>query len=644
MKNRGPLTILLAVIAIAGLAASFRIMWKRISYEQTNRTVQIVVDLPSIMATAQNGETTEEVIDRLKAAGVYSVGVYELRAKELLERGALAINLPPPQRQKIMLRPSGTPPPLSPGTGMILTPRNEILRMRTKPYLNAYFGDAACIRDGVPCKVPDVGEKYQEISFGLGNIPTGIAITPRFFNTPFENENSIKLKLAALDTLGEPSVIIFDGSSVLGFPTMLDKVTEEIKKHPGWSVGLVEIVPQDGSSGMARNANGILLPVHSISEEELSKNPPDKAVARYMRAVRERGVRVLYVRGYTDLYGRLPGEALESNFQYIEALATAIKSEGYEVGRAVPLEPFIISKTLKAIAAAGAVAFTGLLLFSVAGFPALLSLLAAIGTTVAIVALPEGGSLLRMVEKLVALGVACFIPGLAVAKFFLPETPGETPFKNTISANVKVWIFACVVSIAGGIFTCSMLSNRDFFLRADVFSGVKLAFLFPIILISILYIKKTGWSIHELFELPLKYGEFFAALFVMAAMAIYLLRSGNEGPSAVGGFDSSIRGFLENIFVVRPRTKEFLIGHPALLAAGLFVPAKNKLAPFVILLFGVVGQVSVLNTFCHLHTPALLTWARVSMGISIGFVFGMIIRGVLKLAVSRYNMTKNALV
>lgn len=619
---------MLAVIAIIGLAAAFRIMWKRVNYEKANKTVQIVVDLPSVMATAQNGETTDEVVARLKAAGAYSVGIYELKTKELKERNAIAVNLPPYQRTVItQLR--MTPPAIAPGAGLVLTPRNEILRMKMKPYLNAYFGETACVRDGVPCRIPDVGEKLDDISFGIGNIPTGIAITPRFYNTPFENEKSIALKMSNLPLLGEPSVIIFDGESVLGFPTLLDKVAEEIKKYPGWSVGLVEIVPQDGSAGMGRNADGILLSVHSVTEEELAELPPDKAVARYVRAVRERGVRVLYVRGYSDLYGREPGEALESNIQYVAALTEALKKEGYEIGKAQPLGPFIVSKPLKALAAAGAVAFTGLLLFSVSGFPAALTLLCAVAAAGAVMALPEGGTMFRIAEKLIALGVACMVPGLAVANFFLPKTPGETAFSNSIIANVKVWILACVASIAGGVFTCSMLSSRDFFLRVDTFSGVKVAFLFPLLLISILYLQKTGWSIREFFESPMRYGEFFAGIFVLAAMAVYLLRSGNEGPSAVGGFDSNIREFLENLFVVRPRTKEFLIGHPALLVAGFFIPGKNRILPFIILLFGVIGQVSVLNTFCHLHSPAMLTWARIAMGITLGFIIGVAARALL---------------
>lgn len=628
MKNRGPLAILLAAIAIIGLAAAFRIMWKRVNYEKANKTVQIVVDLPSIMATAQKSESVDEVVARLKSAGAYSVGVYELKAKELIERNALAVNIPPAQRPA-MAQFRTSPPAIAPGAGLVLTPRNEILRLRMKPYLNAYFGDGACARDGVPCRIPDVGEKLVDITFGLSSIPSGTAITPRFTNTPYENENSIALKLSALPTLGEPSVIIFDGESVLGFPTLLDAVAAEVKKYPGWSVGVVEIVPQDGSAGLGRNADGILLSVHSITGEELAEIPPDKAVARYVRAVRERGVRVLYVRGYSDLYGRAPGEALESNIEYIAALSEALKKEGYETGKAQPLGPFIISKPLKALAAAGAIAFTGLLLLSVSGFPAALSITGALGAAIVIMVFPEGGALLRVAEKLTALGVACFIPALAVAKFFLPATPAEEMFCASFSANVKAWALACVASIAGGVFTCSMLSNRDFFLRVDTFSGVKLAFLFPLLLISMLYLRKTGWSLREFVKTPLRYGDFAAGLFVLGAVAIYLLRSGNEGPSAVGGFDSSIREFLENLFVVRPRTKEFIIGHPALLAAGLFAPGKNRILPYVILLFGVVGQVSVLNTFCHLHSPAMLTWARISMGIALGFLAGAALRAIL---------------
>ena len=96
---------------------------------------------------------------------------------------------------------------------------------------------------------------------------------------------------------------------------------------------------------------------------------PEKAVARYRRAMRERGVRVLYVRLYTDLYGRTVGEALGRNIEYLEEIVDGVKKDGYEIGKAEPLKPFIVSKKLRALCVAGAVAFTGLLCWIGFGLP-----------------------------------------------------------------------------------------------------------------------------------------------------------------------------------------------------------------------------------------------------------------------------------
>jgi len=44
--------------------------------------------------------------------------------------------------------------------------------------------------------------------------------------------------------------------------------------------------------------------------------------------------------------------------------------------------------------------------------------------------------------------------------------------------------------------------------------------------------------------------------------------------------------------------------------------------PFL-LFFGLIGQVSILNTFAHAHTPLLLSLLRTGNGLLLGFVFGM---------------------
>src|SRR5205823_12796035 len=88
------------------------------------------------------------------------------------------------------------------------------------------------------------------------------------------------------------------------------------------------------------------------------------------------------------------------------------------------------------------------------------------------------------------------------------------------------------------------------------------------------------------------------------------------------GTEMSLRNMLDR-YLVRPRTKEFLIGHPALLAALLLGATRaGRGVRLSLALIGSIGQVSMVNSFCHLHTPLLMTVTRVFNGLWLGVLIG----------------------
>jgi len=609
---------MLFLTVLLGLAASARILWKRVEYENANRTVQVIVDIRTLLASAPAGTTTVEAVARLKEAGAVSAGFFEYNALKLAGDGVIDF------RRRLPL--PGTPEVPGHGAqpfGMEASFNEEWAHQRGTEYLEAYFGEGACQDGESYCAVPDPGEHLENLSLGLMPPPPGIEGTPRFFNTPYETPRSIELKISALSELGDSGIVIFDGESVLGFPGLIEETAIEMKKHDGWNFGMVELTPQDGSSRLARNLPGRVLPVHSISEDELSLMSRGAAIERYLRAVRDRGVRVLYVRPYSNLYGLGLKEIFETNIEYTANLVGALEKAGYKTGKAEPLGPFVISKPLRGICIAGAAALAGLLIAQFATLPSILSFAAAAAAFFAVVFLPADH--VRLFTKIAALATACTVPPLAVARFFTPPWRRESVIEG-ISKTSARWLSATAITVAGGIFVAAMLSHRDFYLRLDVFSGVKLAFLLPLIILFFAYLRQTGIRLRDFLDSPVRYAEFAMVIAMMGAVAVYLLRSGNEGPALLGNFDSFFRHSLESWFTVRPRTKEFLIGHPALLLAGLFPASRGRYFPLVVLVFGVVGQVSVLNTFCHLHTPLEITWARVCVGLMLGFLVGTAVR------------------
>ena len=101
---------------------------------------------------------------------------------------------------------------------------------------------------------------------------------------------------------------------------------------------------------------------------------------------------------------------------------------------------------------------------------------------------------------------------------------------------------------------------------------------------------------------------------------MYLFRSGNY--LALSNIEQLVRSFLQDTFVVRPRFKEFLIGYPALIfSCWLALNFKKKDFLWLFNGLGVIGLSSFINSFCHFHTPVMMSIYRSI----IGFVLGILV-------------------
>ncbi|MEI6433009.1 MAG: DUF5693 family protein, partial [bacterium] len=67
-----------------------------------------------------------------------------------------------------------------------------------------------------------------------------------------------------------------------------------------------------------------------------------------------------------------------------------------------------------------------------------------------------------------------------------------------------------------------------------------------------------------------------------------------------------------------------LIGHPALLLSLIFGVTGRRQWAIPLFIIGAVGQISLLNTFCHLHTPLLVGLWRAGLGIGFGILIGLV--------------------
>ncbi|MCB4790577.1 MAG: DUF5693 family protein [Elusimicrobia bacterium] len=169
------------------------------------------------------------------------------------------------------------------------------------------------------------------------------------------------------------------------------------------------------------------------------------------------------------------------------------------------------------------------------------------------------------------------------------------------------------ITVSGGLLIAAFFYDLIFMQRIILPYSVKLSILMPLLLaVFVLY---NLPELRNFLRYQVKGRHILYAALAALVLGVMLLRSGNY-QAGVSPLELKVRQFLENVFIVRPRSKEFLFGQPLLLA-GLYFKKRS------LILLGMLGQVSIINTFMHAHTPVLTSLLRVFHGVWLGFFIGM---------------------
>lgn len=229
--------------------------------------------------------------------------------------------------------------------------------------------------------------------------------------------------------------------------------------------------------------------------------------------------------------------------------------------------------------------------------------------------------------KMIIYTLYIMIPVLFTAVFFLPSA--MLGFIRTVYvSSVPCFMLTVVLGLCRKnsfsfkirfslvVFTAFFLSIVCGTLTGALFSGWMnhLCFIaFPEVVITLIIpIVYTGFLWHH----ENKDGKFtnnkLLSLAFLVIIAFYLVRSGN---TEITSAERILRNFLSDLFVIRPRLKEFLFGWPCLFAAP-FVLKKEKSSVLTgLVLFGcTVLFSSVINSFCHGFTDITTSYLRVVWG------------------------------
>ena len=232
--------------------------------------------------------------------------------------------------------------------------------------------------------------------------------------------------------------------------------------------------------------------------------------------------------------------------------------------------------------------------------------------------------LIRYAISVLALVAVMIFPLLGIITFIKPDGMG-------MSKSILALLGMTVISLIGAIFVVGLLSTREYMTAIGVFSGIKVSQMLPLVVLMMFYWYQTnrlhGYDsnvvvmIRDLLKKPVSVGVLLVLAAAAGVLLLYMLRSGNDAVT-VSSWEKAFRSFLDTTLQVRPRTKEFMFAHPLMLLA-LYFGYKNYLWPAVVL--GSIGQVSLVNTFEHLHTPLDVSLLRTANGLLLGIIIGIVL-------------------
>lgn len=644
-SSRSPWLVALAAL---GVAASAAVGWQRHRVESEYRTVELVVDSEDWRLLAQReGRRGAQLWEALRARGAGSVAVYEATLRRLQEEGRLTYRSGAELRdlaRTSVLAPAlrGLAASAQPQALYVFPGDPEVARQVEFGFRTALGPERVAVVLREPLVLRVLGRPRDLEETGLGFLPSvvagwetlGFRVVLRPRNVRSFTPERLAERVAGYGELARGRTAVFDLNEVLGYERLVEEAARALRSL-GVVYGRVEVlVParrMRGEEAMTRSMRPGVVRVVSIPPEELERLAPEDAVERFARGVRERNLRVVYLRPYLQTPGGV--DAVAFNLDYVERVASAVRAAGFQLGPAAPLPELAVPEVLRwaaLVAAAASGALLGVEVAHAAGVPSPQStaLLAVVAALLAAAGVQAAG-LGAWVNKLGALIAAVAFPTLAL--LHVADLSGSRRV-GLGAALVGLWT-ASAVSMAGGVVVAALLADWPFRLAADVFFGVKLATVVPAALVAGVWFawqhrgltaRSAAGELSRWLAKPVTLGSAVAVASVAGVALLLVLRTGNTG-IPVPSVEERLRDALERALVARPRTKEYLLGHPALVLALASGALGLRSWTLPLLVLAAVGQAGLVNSFSHLHTPLLYTVWRTANGLVLGSVLGAVL-------------------
>lgn len=569
--------LLLGLVSLS-LIPALMLTAQRVAYEKSQKTSALVMDYPALVTQAKRyGQTPQQLLDHYKTLGVNGVALYEDTIGSLQQRGdvlikngyELAADFPKAgfKTSAVYMR-SESPQLLQSLRERYTIPTREVtlggqhwVEWPSDPTYLPAGPDTALINTLKSQGLTLVYRPYYDAAVPINKVGTD------WPDVPF---------------------IAFTDDEVIGArtPELLAQVDRAMGKR---LPAIIEGNIQKELDTLVMNHGGVRLFAVAPSWQN-SLDPLDVA-SKYNLAARERGQRLLYLRPYPTL---------NETDQMLTRTRELLAKSGVQI-TAPQVSFYNPSALLQALSIVGPLAALLLLGLSLP--------------------LRRLGLGLAGLTALAAFGLNGLNPFAGAALVAAVTFPALGLVLRRGKATD--WFMATALSLVGVVFVSALGATHNSTLGLEPFRGVGLTLLLPLMLVAASFLPRQDIrkTVSDIYAAPIRLGDILVMGLGLGLLMMVFERRGNATGGSTSQFEASLRRDIQDS-IIRPRFKE--VGAHPLAILGLSGQLPGYFSALM-LLAGVMGQASVLNTFSHFHTPFLISAARCFLGLGIGLVVGLVL-------------------
>ncbi|EKD83276.1 MAG: hypothetical protein ACD_39C00775G0003, partial [uncultured bacterium] len=508
--------ILLPLLIPGMLVSAWRCLFRNVA-ERQNIYVETVVDFEEIRQLArEEGWSLRDLFTALRANGASSVAVSEDTLASLESEGKITVMSSEEIRKLSLDESLEYELPAGARTVGALWVHSDLAELldRIEQHLSWKITSDRLMRIHRNLLIINKSSQGFRERVGLGFSSeyfqmahdAGLGLVVRVFNYPGLSADAASRIINSIPSPASVSALLFAEEEMLGVRGELKAIVEQFRSR-SYRIGWVEFNLQDGIESYLKGlaTNRPFVRVHSITRKEVDQvYNVRRSVARWVRAVKDRSMKMLYIRCFFQDDKKFIENLVKFNLDYIYQTAQELEAAGYKVaandaqrlheprhlvGRMSPFEVIAVGLSL----------LLGMVILLRVSFIDDLSerwcFVAFAGTLVLYILLPS--HLFTAIAGLAgAVAYSCI--GVIWAMRGLRD-PEDRSFIRIVPGFVVKMV---VPSILGGLLIAGIYSEIEYLLRFEQFRGIKLAFMLPLLFTGIWALRTYGSSIFTLLHRP----------------------------------------------------------------------------------------------------------------------------------------------